>query len=107
MSALLDMQAAIVSAIDTLLPELNECKAHPGRFTREELAKFRAKAPSVHVALSSVRDPQLVDGDVVCEVKTIIVICAKNTVVDNKAINRSDAAVNIVTAILAEAPRCA
>jgi len=105
-SALVDMQARVVATIKALMPDLKECKAHPGRFTREELDKFRVKAPSVHVAVPSIRNPSSSGGQVTCEVKTVLVLTAKNTVgtEDKPAANRADAAMNMVAAILIALP---
>lgn len=105
MSALNTMQANVVEVIATLLPDLAECKAHPGRFTREELEKFVVKSPSVHVALPSVRNPMSSGGVLTCSVKTVIVLTAKNAVgKDGKALPRAAAALNMVSAILLALP---
>lgn len=105
MSALVEMQAKVVATVKALMPDLKECKAHPGRFTRQELEKFSVRSPSVHVAIPSIRNPSSSDGQLECSVKTVLVLTAKNTVGENnKAVNRSDAALNMVAAILAALP---
>lgn len=105
MSELIAMQGKVVAAISALMPELEECKAHPGRFTREELEKFRVKSPSVHVAIPALRDPVSSDGNVQCSVKTVLVLTAKNTVDDaDVALSRSEAALNMVAAIMGMLP---
>ena len=105
MSALIQMQSNIVATIKRILPELEECKPHPGRFTREELEKFRVKSPSAHVALPSIRNPSSSGGVLQCSVKTVMVLTAKNTVGDgNKSLSRSEAALNMVAAILVALP---
>lgn len=105
MSALVDMQGKVVATIAALMPDLKECKPHPGRFTREELDKFRVKSPSVHVAVPSIRNPSSSGGVLQCSVKTVLVLTAKNTVdADDKAFNRADAAMNMVAAILLALP---
>ncbi len=105
MSALVNMQAKVVATIAALMPKLKECKPHPGRFTREELEKFRVKSPSVHVAVPSIRNPSSSGGVLQCSVKTVLVLTAKNTVDENdKAFSRSESAMNMVAAILLALP---
>ncbi len=102
------MQASVVETIKTLMPKLAECKPHPGRFTREELDKFRVKAPSVHVAMPSIREPISSGGQLDCQVKTVLVLTAKNTVgEDLKASDRAAAALNMVAEILIALPTAA
>lgn len=105
MSALVNMQSKVVATIAALMPELKECKAHPGRFTREELAKFGVMSPSVHVAMPSVKNPRSSGGVLDCSVKTVLVLTAKNTVDENnKPLSRAEAALNMVAVILSALP---
>lgn len=100
MKALSELQDEIVSSIKTLMPELAECKKHGGKFSRDELKKWASKSPSVHVALPTFANIAKIGANTFdVEAKIVVVVCAKNSVVDDKKYNRADAALNMAGVI--------
>lgn len=97
MSVLIELQDRVLTELKVALPKLITCERHPGRFSAEELKTFSAKAPAVLVAMPSLKDAHLVDGDVRLEAKTVIILIAKNTVKGDKALSADEAVALMVT----------
>ena len=75
------LQNNIVAFIDAQLPMLQDCRAHYGRFTAEELEVIRTKAPAIHVGLPSLRGAQPMGGGVVeVSVMSAIAIITKDDI---------------------------
>ncbi len=97
-----DVLDAIVSGIHTALPELYQCKSHPGRFTLDELRSFAVATPAVLVSLIGISKSVPV-GDGTRD--ATVVFSAFVITSDQPPLLRDEASRNIVEALCSLIPQ--
>lgn len=94
MTALADIQAAMVATIKDKLPKLKTCEAHEGRFDAGELKRVAGRCPAVYIACLGVGQP-VNEGSTFAPLRWGAFIVTK----DAPRSDRNSQALNLVQAI--------
>jgi phage gp37-like protein len=98
MSLLLDLRAAIVTALDGATADNVSVEPHSGRFDEQELGAFLVRAPAIRVAVLGVRRLDAVDdGSFDASVQIGIYIATKDV---TRTLDRDTAALGLVEAVM-------
>jgi len=105
MSTLVHLPQNTADAIKAIMPQLRECKVHPGEFTRDDIARFRKYAPAVHVAMPTLSDPVISGQSVRVNVRMVVLLTADRVVVDGKKMPVGASAIFMTAAIVQALPK--
>ena len=93
-----EFRNAIAAYIRSMMPNLGECRPHPGRFDLEELKRVSAKTPAVYVACLGVSGATDAGGDdAMVDAGLAMAIYVVTT--DRQGLPRDVAVLNIVEAL--------
>lgn len=105
MNTLIALATALPTQFKALMPELRECEFHPGEFTREDIANFRKRAPSIHLAIPKITDPEMIGACTRVRVNVVALVCAQRGQFGGEVLEARYAAINMVTAMLGHLPK--